>query len=56
VARIRREPDAFTEGIIAGWPRKFSPGRGLELGFKADRSFEEIISIHIDDELGGRIA
>jgi nucleoside-diphosphate-sugar epimerase len=56
VARIRREPDAFTEGIVAGWPRKFAPNRALELGFKADHSFEDIIRIHIDDELGGRIA
>jgi len=56
VARIRREPDPFTEGIVAGWPRKFAPKRALELGFKADQSFEEIIRIHIDDELGGRIA
>jgi D-erythronate 2-dehydrogenase len=56
VARIRREPDQFVEGIVAGWPRKFSPKRALELGFKADQSFEEIIRIHIEDELGGRIA
>jgi D-erythronate 2-dehydrogenase len=52
--RIKREPDAFLEGIVAGWPRKFSPKRALELGFKADRNFEEIIHIHIEDELGGK--
>jgi nucleoside-diphosphate-sugar epimerase len=56
VARIRREPDPFTEGIVAGWPRKFAPNRALDLGFKADQSFEEIIRIHIEDEIGGRIA
>ena len=56
VARIRRVPDPFVEGIVAGWPRKFAPKRALELGFKADASFEEIIRIHIEDELGGRIA
>jgi D-erythronate 2-dehydrogenase len=55
-ARIRREPDPFTETIVAGWPRKFAPKRALELGFKADQSFEEIIRIHIEDELGGGIA
>jgi len=55
-ARIRRQPDPFVEGIVAGWPRRFAPSRALELGFKADRSFEEIIRIHIEDELGGRIA
>ncbi len=56
VARIRRKPDPFVEGIVAGWPRKFAPKRALELGFKGDASFEEIIRIHIEDELGGRIA
>ena len=55
VARIRRMPDPFVEGIVAGWPRKFQPTRALELGFKADTSFEEIIRIHIEDELGGKI-
>jgi nucleoside-diphosphate-sugar epimerase len=53
VARIRREPDAFIEQIVAGWPRRFTPTRALELGFRPDQSFEEIIRIHIEDELGG---
>ena len=56
VARIRREPDPFIEQIVAGWPRKFAAKRALELGFKPDRSFEDIIRIHIEDELGGRVA
>ena len=56
VARIRREPDPFVEGIVAGWPRNFATMRALDLGFKADASFEEIIRIHIEDELGGKIA
>jgi len=56
VARIRREPDPFIESVVAGWPRNFAPARALELGFKADASFEDIIRIHIEDELGGRIA
>ncbi len=56
VARIRREPDPFIEQIVAGWPRKFAASRALGLGFKPDASFEAIIRIHIEDELGGRIA
>jgi D-erythronate 2-dehydrogenase len=56
VERIRREPDAFVEAIVAGWPRNFSPKRALELGFKADASFEDIIRIHIEDELAGKVA
>jgi nucleoside-diphosphate-sugar epimerase len=54
-ARIRREPDPFIEKIVAGWPRNFAANRARELGFKADASFEEIIRIHIEDELGGRV-
>jgi nucleoside-diphosphate-sugar epimerase len=55
VARIRREPDPFVERIVAGWPRRFAADRALELGFKPDASFEQIVRIHIQDELGGRI-
>ena len=55
VARIRREPDPFIEGIVAGWPRRFDAQRALELGFSPDASFAEIIRIHIEDELGGNI-
>jgi nucleoside-diphosphate-sugar epimerase len=54
-ARIRREPDPFIEGIVAGWPRRFDARRALALGFRPDASFEEIVRIHIEDELGGRI-
>ena len=56
VARIRREPDPFIEQIVAGWPRKFAAKRAIELGFKPDASFEQIVRIHIEDELGGRVA
>jgi nucleoside-diphosphate-sugar epimerase len=53
VKRIRREPDATIARIVEGWPRNFAPERGLSLGFRAEQSFEEIIHIHIEDELGG---
>jgi nucleoside-diphosphate-sugar epimerase len=52
--RIRREPDPTIANIVAGWPRRFDARRARELGFAAERSFEEIIRIHIEDELGGR--
>ncbi len=55
VKLIRREPDETIIRIVAGWPRKFDPKRAIALGFKAESSFEEIIRIHIEDELGGRI-
>jgi D-erythronate 2-dehydrogenase len=56
-ARIKRVPDPFIVGIVAGWPRNFDPMRSLELGFTtAEKSFDDIIRIHIDDELGGKFA
>ncbi len=56
VKRIRREPDPFVQKIVAGWPRQFDARRALELGFTADGSFDDIIRIHIEDELGGKVA
>jgi D-erythronate 2-dehydrogenase len=56
VKRIRRQRDPFIEQIVAGWPRRFRPERALALGFKAESTFEEIIRVHLDDELGGNIA
>src|SRR4029077_15037036 len=54
-ARIRREPDAFIVGIVAGWPLNFDARRARELGFTtAEKTFDDIIRIHIDDELGGK--
>ena len=52
-ARIRREPDPFIQKIVAGWAERFDARRALALGFTADRDFEEIIRVHIADELGG---
>jgi D-erythronate 2-dehydrogenase len=53
-ARIRREPDPLVAGIVAGWPQRIEARRARELGFAAERSFDEIVRIHIDEELGGR--
>ena len=53
-ARIRRQPDPFIVGIVDGWPRNFAATRARELGFTAvEKTFDDIIRIHIDDELGG---
>src|SRR3954468_17870563 len=56
VRLIREEPDATIMRIVEGWPRNFAPRRALELGFRADSSFEEIIRIHMEDQLGPRRA
>src|ERR1700726_5025427 len=56
-ARMQREPDPFIVGIVAGWPRDFDPKRALSLGFTtAEKTFDDIIRIHIEDELGGKFA
>ncbi|HKF60842.1 MAG TPA: D-erythronate dehydrogenase [Dongiaceae bacterium] len=55
VSLIRREPDPVIMRIVAGWPQAFDASRATALGFKAERSFDEIIRAHIEDELGGRI-
>jgi nucleoside-diphosphate-sugar epimerase len=53
VARIRHEPDPNIIGFVEGWPRRFDASRAQGLGFRAEASFDEIISIYIKDELGG---
>ena len=55
-ARIRREPDPLIVRIVAGWPSRFDARRARELGFRGDASFDDIIRVHIEDELGGKIA
>jgi hypothetical protein len=44
VARVKRVPDPFIVGIVDGWPRNFD----------AEKTFDDIIRIHIEDELGGK--
>jgi D-erythronate 2-dehydrogenase len=51
--RIRREPDPTIMKIVEGWPQNFDPQRALAVGFRAEADFEEIVRIHIADELGG---
>jgi nucleoside-diphosphate-sugar epimerase len=55
-SRIRRDPDALIVRIVDGWPQRFDPQRALALGFRGESSFDEIIRIHIDEDLGGKIA
>jgi D-erythronate 2-dehydrogenase len=55
VALIREEPNETIARIVDGWARNFDTRRALSLGFKAERDFDEIIRVHIEDELGGRI-
>ena len=55
VKLIHEVPDARIIGMVDGWPKNFAAKRAEALGFTAEKSFDEIIRIHIEDELGGRI-
>jgi nucleoside-diphosphate-sugar epimerase len=52
-ARIRRVPDPTIIRIVDGWATALDAKRAAELGFVAERSFDEIVRAHIEDELGG---
>lgn len=53
-ARVKHKPDPFIMKIVEGWPSRFDCARAHELGFKAESSFDEIIRVHIEDDLGGK--
>jgi D-erythronate 2-dehydrogenase len=55
VRLIRREPDERTMRIVRTWPGRFAAERADALGFRAETSFDEIIRVYVEDELGGRI-
>lgn len=55
VKLIRRVPDETIIRIVSGWPRAFDASRALSLGFVAEKTFDEIIKVHVEDELGGKI-
>jgi nucleoside-diphosphate-sugar epimerase len=52
VARIRREPDETIMRIVATWPGNFDAARARALGFRAERDFDEIVRVYLEDELG----
>ncbi|MCQ1776372.1 SDR family oxidoreductase [Neorhizobium galegae] len=52
---IRRVPDEMIMKMVAGWAPGFEAKRATALGFTAEKNFDEIIRVHIEDELGGRL-
>ena len=53
-ARVKHKPDPFIMKIVEGWPGRFDCTKARALGFTAESSFDEIIRVHIDDDLGGK--
>ena len=53
LAHVKHVADDTIMRIVAGWPQNFDPQRALDLGFRSEKTFEDIIRVHIEDELGG---
>ena len=52
---IRREPDESIMRIVETWAPALDATRARRLGFTAETSFDEIIRVHVEDELGGSL-
>jgi nucleoside-diphosphate-sugar epimerase len=55
VRLIRPEPDQAVREIVASWPLEFDTTRAHALGFRAEATYEEIIGVYVEDELGGTL-
>jgi D-erythronate 2-dehydrogenase len=55
VRLIRREPDESIMRIVETWAPALDASRARRLGFTAETSFDQIIRVHIEDELGGSL-
>ncbi len=51
VKLIKHLPDPTIQKIVSGWARNFDTKRSIELGFKAETNFDEIIKTYIEDDL-----
>ena len=51
-ALIKHEPDPFILSVVENWPQGFSCDKAIELGFTADKSYDDIIRGYMKDELG----
>jgi nucleoside-diphosphate-sugar epimerase len=58
VALIQPERDEGIARMVGGWPRDFDASRAAQLGFTAERDFDEIVRVYLEDELatGTRVA
>ncbi len=55
VRLIRREPDELIRRMVENWAPALDATRAVRLGFAAESSFDEIIRVHIEDELDGSV-
>ncbi|MDC9837514.1 D-erythronate dehydrogenase [Rhizobium binxianense] len=47
---IDRRRDEVIEGIVAGWPKSFTPERATQLGFSAETSVDELIEVYLAED------
>ena len=51
VGLITEAADPVVGAIVAGWPQRFAAARAVDLGFEADRSYDDIIRAYVEDDL-----
>lgn len=54
-ALVQEAEDPAVWAIVKTWPQRFAARRARDLGFVAEADFDEIIRVHVEDDLGGRI-
>jgi len=52
VSLIREEPNETVWSIVRNWPTRFDAKRARDLGFVAETSFDEIVKVYVEEELG----
>ena len=57
ISLIKAERNPLAEKMVSNWNfPPFTSGRAKALGFNCKESFDEIIQVHIQDELNGKIS
>jgi len=51
VALIKRVEDPFVANIVKGWAGRYEARLAAEMGFKAEKNFDEIIKVYQEDEM-----
>jgi len=52
VAHIQRVDDPFVSKIVLGWAGRYTAKLAGEMGFTAEKNFDEIIKVYQQDEMG----
>jgi nucleoside-diphosphate-sugar epimerase len=52
VALIKRVDDPFVAKIVRGWAGRYDAKLATSMGFKAEKNFDEIITVYQEDEMG----